>query len=367
MLYIKEYFYLNLYSKDHDLLDSPEIHIFSNLTYTKTLNGIGNLSFNTPINYIKNNEVELLSGMHIELIRVIDNKEECVWYGVIISTTPTGSDYSLVCYGYKELLNKRLFKDMFNTATNANPLLSETYNDYTYGKLIFTLINKVNLIEHTGITLGANIDTNLLTTRIIKWNDDLGSKVDEFITDSSCYFHITRDRKFNFYNTFGENKSDFYEINDSNLLSTSNIIIDESTVYNRVYALNTYTDDNDIEHNLISLKEDINSINAYGLKEKELTVNDLREQSTIDQYTLNELNLCSQPSTTIQLTVAITDCFDIFDIEVGDVVNINSDKLNLYTPIKLLEFTVNLTQKSVSVTLGNTIVRENNYIKYKYN
>ena len=53
-------YYLKLYDRNKVLKDNCEIYLFSNLTYTKTLNGVGNLSFNTPIKYIKENEINFL-------------------------------------------------------------------------------------------------------------------------------------------------------------------------------------------------------------------------------------------------------------------------------------------------------------------
>ena len=40
-------YYFRLYDRHHEFID--ELYIFSNIEYTKTLNGIRNMTFNTPI------------------------------------------------------------------------------------------------------------------------------------------------------------------------------------------------------------------------------------------------------------------------------------------------------------------------------
>lgn len=370
---MQRYFYFRLFNKNHELTENCEIHIYNSTNYTNTLNGIGDMSFATPINYIRDNDIDLSSGMHIELIMLHNNVEYCIWYGVVVSVTRQGMDDMVVCCGYKELLNKRIFTDMLSNipkaiANGTEPVLEETYYDKTYGDLLTILIDRINAIEPTGVTVGTIKDTPLKTTRIVKWNDDLGEKIDELIADCGCYFTVDRDRKFNFYKDYGVNKSAYYEINDQNLISTSTFIIDDSAIYNSIYALNVYTPEgeNQTTQYLLGHAKDENSIRAYGLREKELSVNDLRDQTTIDQYVLNELNICSQPATTITLEVGISEDFDIFDINVGDIINVNSLELNITTQIKVLEYTVNLNRMTVNITVGNTLIRDSEYIKYRY-
>ena len=367
------YFYFKLYNNQHELMENCEIHIFNNVSYTNTLNGLGDISFSSPTNYLNTNNIELISGMHIELMLVEGNIEKCIWYGVVVNVTVEGMDKMVVCSGYKELLNKRLFTDMLSNIPTAvakgeEPVLEDTYYDKTYGDLISRLINRINLISPTGIIMGKIVDTDLKTTRIINWNDDLGEKIDELITDCGCYFTIDRDRRFNFYKEYGENKSAYYEINDQNLISTSTFVIDDSSIYNSIYALNVYTPEgeNQATQYLLGTAKDEQSIQIYGLREMELSVNDLREQSSIDQYVQNELAKSSKPVVNITLEVGISDEFNIFDINVGDTINLNSNELNINTPIRVLEYTVDLNRMTVNITVGNTIFRDANYIKYRY-
>ena len=72
--------------------------------------------------------------------------------------------------------------------------------------------------------------------------------------------------------------------------------------------------------------------------------------------------------TTINITlkVVINDELDIFDIEVGDYIYIESDLLNINQKIRVLEYTVNIKENTVDVVLGNTIYRDNTVINYKY-
>ena len=54
----------------------------------------------------------------------------------------------------------------------------------------------------------------------------------------------------------------------------------------------------------------------------------------------------------------ITDVFNIFDIEPGDYITLNSAEKQINQSIKVLEYTVNLTDNTVSISLGNSIFRE---------
>ena len=83
-------YYIRLYTRHHVLID--ELYIFGNVKYTKTLNGIGNMEFTMPIRYLKEKNIELALGQHIEIYLIGDNKENLLWYGVVNSPVPSGPD-----------------------------------------------------------------------------------------------------------------------------------------------------------------------------------------------------------------------------------------------------------------------------------
>ena len=60
--------------------------------------------------------------------------------------------------------------------------------------------------------------------------------------------------------------------------------------------------------------KDLNSIYKYGVFSKELVVNDIRLQSTLDKYVEDELNKCKNPLISISLNVSNCDTFNIFDV-----------------------------------------------------
>ena len=116
-------YYLKLYDRNKVLKDNCEIYLFSNLTYTKTLNGTGNLSFNTPIRYIKENEINILPGDCIELYLSENKSEECIWWGVVVNPSNTSlNQMSVVCEGYFSCLKNRMQKHLFDFANQMNHL-----------------------------------------------------------------------------------------------------------------------------------------------------------------------------------------------------------------------------------------------------
>ena len=64
------------------------------------------------------------------------------------------------------------------------------------------------------------------------------------------------------------------------------------------------------------------------------------------------------PLVSCNVKVAISDVFNIFDIEPGDYITLNSAEKQINQSIKVLEYTVNLTDNTVSISLGNSIFRE---------
>ena len=48
-------YYFKLYTRNHEFID--ELYIFSNVEYTKTLNGICNMTFNISIRYLSEKNI----------------------------------------------------------------------------------------------------------------------------------------------------------------------------------------------------------------------------------------------------------------------------------------------------------------------
>lgn len=351
-------YYFKLYTRNHEFID--ELYIFSNVEYTKTLNGICNMTFNIPIRYLSKKNIELSLGQHIELYRIYGHKEYLLWYGVINSPSPQSCDINCTCLGYASLLQNRNFTYIDIDGENE---WKKTYYSKHYGNLIFELIDEINGIYHTGIYLGVNQDTNLITDRVINWDDDLYDKIQEFVEDSNCYFTIDKNRMFNFYNTYGEDKL-YYEITDYNILGQWDYTLDETQIYNVINARIFYEEsvegqEEQVKTILISHAEDVNSINCYGRREKVSSASsDIKLQETLDAQVKEELETYKDPLVSCNVKVGISDIFNVFDIEPGDYVTLNSEEKRINQKIRVLEYTVNLTENTVSISLGNSIFRD---------
>ena len=351
-------YYFKLYTRNHEFID--ELYIFSNVEYTKTLNGICNMTFNIPIRYLSKKNIELSLGQHIELYRIEDHKESLLWYGVVNSPSPQSGDINCTCLGYASLLQNRNFTYIDIDSENE---WKKTYYSKHYGDLIFELIDAINKVYPTGIYLGANQDTSLLTDRVINWDNDLYEKIQEFIEDSNCYFTIDKNRMFNFYNAIGEDKL-YYEITDYNILGQWDYTMDETQIYNVINARiffeeNVEGQEEPIKTILISHAEDINSINRYGRREKVSSAsNDIKLQETLDAQVKEELETYKNPLVSCNVKIGISDVFNIFDIEPGDYITLNSEEKRINQKIRVLEYTVNLTENTVSISLGNSIFRD---------
>ena len=367
-------YYLKLYDRNKVLKDNCEIYFFSNLTYTKTLNGTGNLSFNTPIKYIKENEINFMPGDCIELYLSENNSEECIWWGVVVNPSNSGlNQMGVICEGYFSCLKNRMQKHLFDFAISSNNMeyLEETYTNVGHGELILSLIGTQNYYDNTGVTQGVNKDySNIKTTRVIKWDDKLDEKINEFIEDGCLYFNIDQNRKMNIYSEYGEDKSEFYIVHDGNLIDCSQAIIDYSQIINQVYVLNQFTeeleDGTSVDRSVYYIAEDKESIKLFGLRQEVLSVNDIRLVETAKEKAEQELKKVSSPIVNIELEANITDDLDIFHIEPGDYIGIDSELLNLKGKYRVMEYTVDISNNTVKINLGNCIFRKNNIVSYRY-
>ena len=193
----------------------------------------------------------------------------------------------------------------------------------------------------------------------------LYDKIQEFIEDSNCYFTIDKDRKFNFYNEIGRDKSEYYEINDYNIIGSWDYSIDQTEIFNVINARVVYKE-GDVTTVLMSSKKDDESIKLYGYREKALSVNDIKLQETLDKQVEEELSRYKEPLVSCNCEIAINDTFNIFDIEPGDYIKLNSEVNNINVKIRVLEYTVNLKTNTVKISLGNAIFRENKPKIYRY-
>lgn len=356
--------FIKLFDRNHKEI-LAEIYTFTSnvFTYTKTLNGIGNMQFSVPFTYLEENKIEIISGQCCELYEIVDNKEVLLWYGNVSNPCPGGVDINVTCLGYLNLFMNRKFTDM--AWDDKDETWKETFYNKKYGQLISYLIDRINAISFTGITIG-NIEEGTLTTdRVINWSDDLKEKIDEFIEDSGYYFNIDKDRKFNFYSTYGTVK-DYYEINDYNIVGEYDATIDQTQIYNRILGRVVYKDEDDVIQILQTVQEDEESIKQYGLKEYVYTNSEIRLLSTLQEQCKDFLEMYKRPLTSFTLEVKIDDIFNIYDIEPGDYINFNSNKYQYNGLIRVMEYEVDKINEKVKITIGNSIFREKALEIYRY-
>lgn len=350
-------YYLKIFDKDHIILE--ELHEINELTYTKSLNGIWKASVTIPRSY-KTNEIIIKNSNHIEIYRRINGKnldskgtgytqEELLWFGVIYNFNPHDSFFVIDCFGYGRLLQDKLFAMYISEG-------SKTFKG-TYDVVIYSMLEVINNAYDTKISKGIAEINYLNTTRIVNWNDNFYDKLDEFTTDANYFWQVDKERKLNLYTSIGEDKS-FYEINSDVNVNKTLSIVRSGEIYNYIVAKNTYTDEFDVEHSIISEAKDEKSIKEYGTFSKELIVNDIRLQNTLDRYVLAELEKCKEPLTAISLNVSNCDSFNIFDINVRDIISLVLKEISLNTTIKIIEFTIDCKLETITIELGNCMFRE---------
>ena len=374
-------FFLKIYTSDHIIID--EIYEITDLDYTFAINGIGKANISVPYYTKKTNQKNYKISNDIEIWRKVKKKkkkrikledekvtnefrtveisyydEELLWWGVIYNTIPEGTNLKIECSGYAAKIENRLF----------NQYINEGFKMYrgTYDKVLFSMLKDINSYYDTGIKEGNYQYISLETERKIEWNDNFYDKLNDFTTDSNYYWDIDNNRALNLYSKIGEDKS-YYEINDEvNVIDTLSINT-SSEIYNHIIAKNTYTEEeSDVEVTLISEKKNQDSINLYGLRTKELSVNDIHIQETLDNYVQRELDKCSDPILNITIEVSNSGTFNIFDIKKGDLVTLNLNCLKLNSKIKIMEYTIHPKTLTATITLGNCYFRPNKPNMYRF-
>lgn len=338
---------LLIYDKSHNLL--AEVWVLSEaLEYTNTLNGVGSATIKIPMNSKSATDENLKEFNHIEIYHIDNGIKKLVWWGLIANRTPSEYDWELNCLGYFYILEKRLFRE------------EKVWNGKKYNILCNLMLDYINSIYDTGITMGISQDSSITTDRKIEENDYFWDKLQDYLSDSNTYAMIDSDRKLNYYNeNYGKDRSDYYEINRWNKIGTPTINRDATTIYNYIKAKSTYTDSNNAEHTITCVKQDNESIEQYGLLEYALDLQDVSLQSTLEARTTEFLNKHSIPSINIELSVGNCDTFNIYDVDVGDYITLNlSEDYGINTKIRVIEITVNAKENSAKLTLGNTLYRD---------
>lgn len=345
-------FFINIYDKKHNLLD--EINEIEVKTYSYTLNGINKFLFNIPLNCIKFTPDNFTELNHIELYE--NNKLK--WWGLITNINFNNPAVEVGCLGYLYKLEKARLK-------------SNTYYNIKYGDLVVALLNST---DNDTISVGNIIQDNIRTDRKIENTDMFLDKVTDLIEEMNYYIDIDENRKLNFYNEKGEDKSKFIlqKTNDySNIMTTpviskssdglANCIYAETTFINEVATYTgTSTFSEKEEITLISEKRNEESIEKYGLLESVLKVNDIRLQETLDKYVEAELERVSYPLLSITIEAVDSALCPFEKVNVGDWIIIKlEDYFNLEQKVRIIELERNCITNTYKVTVGNVIYREN--------
>lgn len=296
--------FLRIFDRKHNILD--EIETYDNLSYGWTLNDIDSLTFNIGLEDNKCNESNMQMFNHIE---IWDN-DQCYWGGVIAGRSFEGSKLKVNCLDYMFLLKFRRLR-------------AKTYPTRDYGTLMTLLINDVNAILSSGVTIGNISNGSLQTTRIVQNTDYCLDKIKEFNYDANYDFDVDVDRKFNFHIRKGADKP-YYQLeyggDADNILEAPSLAQDVMSMANSVYS--------EIQNNgsisLSSLAQDNYSQNLYGLVEGTFSANNgVTDQATINNQTNGALQRSAYPPNSFSIKAKDSSLCPFSDIQVGDRVTVS--------------------------------------------
>lgn len=335
-----------LYDRFHNLID--EITMYGGLSYTKTLNGIGQAQFvvgiesnkATPENLKFFNHVEIYKGGHLE------------WAGIIVMLSFDDPAIHVGCYGYMQLLKKRRCRE-------------KTYPTLTYGNLLSEMLSETNLIEDTGITVGSIATGSLETTRKVRNTDYILDKMLDFIDDGNYNLEIDDNRKLNFYIRKGSVKPYLAEYGGDN----DNIIVKPRVDMNTLEMANSVFAEIDNESGIMSSwMEDTGSQAIYGLLEGTYSANDsIVLQDTLDAYVASELQRRSYPIQSINLSIVDSTMCPFDDIYVGDSITVSLlPYWRFKQQLRILEIKHNEDTGVRDLVVGSILFRQQKPVKKLY-
>ena len=336
-------YYLKIYDKDHTLLD--EIHEFSELKYTKTLNGVGSCTFKVPMASEKCTESNFMWLNHVEVYK----NDVLLWGGVIVQRS-FGDSLDIGCYGYSFLLKGRRCRE-------------KDYPRRTYGELLRLMLDDANSIYDTGIRIG-NIDPNSLKTqRKVDNSDNFLDKMTEYVNDCNYYFEVDNDRDLNFYTQI--NTSDYFKLQygykeGDNVVSKPSFSQSAVDMINRVYSeSDTEVEGEENSNTITSEFQDDYSIGLFGLFEGTYSANNgISIQNTLDNYVIGELNRRCYPLNSVSLEVINSSLCDMSKLKIGHIVEVELKPFfNFKDNLRVIEITHNTENETYNLTVGETIFR----------
>lgn len=331
---------LIIYDKNHIKLD--ELTEFDNPIGIYTLNGVNKFTFTVPLNASKTNEQNLKLGNHLEFYE----NDALKWFGIVVSRSFKNPTVTLSCYGYAFKLSTRRLR-------------AKEYPTLTYGDLIERMLDDVNSIADTGIRMGIK-DSSIKTTRIVQNKHFAWDKMTEYCDEMNYYISIDKDRNLNFQTIIEQPRDDYYikwgYDEFDNVIKTPSVEQSLLEMANSVYGEVLTIDDLTISHEA----KDTDSINSYGLLEGVVSFNDgVNQEDTVVKTVEESLSKRSWPLNTITVDIVDSIYVPLDDIKVGYTINIYfRDYFEFRESAKILEITRNFKTKTATITLGQTIYRD---------
>lgn len=337
---------LKIFDRLHNILD--EIDEYSGLKYGWTLNGLGKAQFSIGLESKKCTSENFEFRNHIEVW-----EDKCIWGGQIVDRQFDDSKLNISLYGYLSLLDKRRLR-------------AKVYPNMAYGDLYVSMLDDVNAIEDTGVSVGNMAANSLKTQRTVNNTDFLLKKLQDYCSDSNYDIDVDNDRKLNFYLRKGTIKSSYlleYGGDADNILSAPSLEQSAMSMANSIYS-----EIKNDSSTLTSLAEDGNSKGLYGLQEDVLNANDgIVLQNTLDNNTSSELQRRAYPANSLSLKVKDSSLCPFDDIEVGDSITVHLIPYWNFTDIlRIIEMAHNEDDGTRDIVVGQTLYRPQPPVKKLY-
>jgi len=338
---------IRVYDRFHTILD--EINEISALTYTWTLDGLGSLTLSVPLENVKTNASNFNFKNHIE---VIDETNNIIWCGQILTRDFAGPLLVIGAYGYLSLLSHR-------TVNN------KAYASMDVGTLCMQMITDVNVKYSTGITAGT-VSTGAIATQLTTLDTDMAlDKITNATAIGNYDFEIDSNREFNFFTRRGSDKSTKYILEYGGV--ADNILVSPDLTQSLKDSANVIWAEIPTPA-LIASASNNDSISQFGREDEALTV----ASTVIDQTTLNaccnsELTKMAYATDTLTLKVKDSVLCPFSDISLGDTIMVS---LIVYwefmQPMRIIEMTQDEATGQRDIVVGTCNYRTQRPVKKIY-
>lgn len=344
---------LNLKFRKFDVSSKTKLDFLYEIA--ETFEGVVNFdTVEKKINIYKEEEISKYKGFWIKYGKYLENVEETI-----------DSD---------EIVTRLYVKGGDDLSINAvNPTGQSYIDDFSYFLYPFQMDDKGNVISHS------NFMSDELCIALINYNSHISSRKDEFksLLDQKKTKQEEKTQRENELNQLNNDLQiilDAIQVAKDAKQSTKDLISKRDTKIKEIEGKKKVISEIDstiksIDNSITALKDDLKMENHLSPDEMDELTNYIQVDEWSDENKIDENDLYEDAlkkigeinSPPINISVGIINFFEIVEeqrnwdrLNIGDIVKIKHDKLNIFVQTKITQIDYDFESASINLTISNT-------------